>query len=36
VDLNLVAAESQEPETKPSPPYNEPIRVAFLPINSKL
>ena len=36
VDLNLVAAESQEPETKPSPPYNEPIRLASLLTNSKL
>ena len=35
VDLNLVAAESQEPETKPSPPYNEPILLASLTTNSK-
>jgi len=36
LDLNLVAAESQQPETKPSPPYNEPISLASLPTNSKL
>jgi len=35
VDLNLVAAESQETETNPSPPYNEPIRLASLPTDSK-
>jgi len=35
-DLNLVGAESEEPETKPSPPYSEPIHLASLPTNSKL
>jgi len=35
VDLNLVAAESQEPETKPSPPYTETIHFASLPTDSK-
>jgi hypothetical protein len=36
VDLNLVGAKSEEPETKPSPPYSEPIHLASLPTNSKL